>query len=359
MTPQAAPAVSVLLSVFNAELYLGETLDTLLAQTFGEFELVAIDDASSDGSRALLESRAARDSRLRLLVNDRNIGLPASLNRGLDACRAEIVARADADDVYDARYLETQLALLRSKPAAGVVSSAFHKIDGDGRLLNSFLPPLDDAAIRAELLFTNCMTHPTTVFRKSIVQAAGGYDESYWTAQDYELWARLRARTRFANSPASLVGYRRHDGALARRRGEAGERLSLSVTQRLLSEYLGWTLSVHDAALLRGIYRGHAPLSLEQAQHGVRLLSAVRRQATRNEEPAVRRALAKRLAAGLLEAAQAGASADRRVSRTLLGCAWHTDPTLLANRTAVKLAARLHLPAPVVSRLRRASRVQP
>ncbi|TVP44817.1 MAG: glycosyltransferase [Gemmatimonadales bacterium] len=338
------PVVNVLMSVYNGEAHLPEALDTLLSQTFRAFEMVVVDDGSTDGSLRILQEHAERDDRIRLLCNESNRGLSASLNRGLLLCRAPIVARADADDIYAPNYLETQLRLLRDRPELGVVSSAFDKVDVDGNFLNSFRPPTEDAQIRAELLFSNCLTHSTTVFRAGLVRAAGGYDETFWTAQDYELWSRLRDSARFANSDVPLVRYRRHDGATTRRRGQAGERLSLTVTQRLLTKYLSRPLALDDICVVRKLYCGTEAPGIQAARQGTSILRDVVGQAGRVEDRATVTALRRRICRSLFSLAVSSAPTDRQTSRHLLGQAARMDPDWTLDRRMLKLRARLHLP---------------
>ncbi len=128
----SAPAVSVLLAVRDGERHLSEALDSLLAQSMRDFELIVVDDGSTDRTGAILAGTAARDDRLRLLRNDVNAGLPRALNRGLEVARAPLLARADADDVYRSDRLARQFAHMMANPQIGVLSSGYNRIDDIG-----------------------------------------------------------------------------------------------------------------------------------------------------------------------------------------------------------------------------------
>jgi glycosyltransferase involved in cell wall biosynthesis len=342
---ESPPAVSVLMAVYNGEKYLAETLDTLLAQTLRGFELVVVDDGSSDRTAEILSAYAERDARIRPVHNERNLKLPGSLNRGLELCRAPLVARADADDLYVPEYLETQVRFLRDNPQIGVVSSAFHVADLDGRVLYTRCPPTDDRQIRFQLLFMSCLLHPTTVFRAHVVRDVGGYRDEYHMAEDYELWSRLRDRTRFANQAVPLVRYRRHPQAIMRNRGAVGEELSHSVSQRLLTEYLRVPVTLSDATVLRLLYRGIGALPLGSVPGGLTLLNRILGQARRVEDPRTVREFRERISQNLIERSVELADADRGVSRALFWSALRWNPTDRVRRiNTIKLGGRLYVP---------------
>jgi hypothetical protein len=209
------PEVSVLLPVYNGRAHLREAVDSVLAQTFRDFELVIVDDGSTDASREVVESYA--DARIRLLAHDRNRGLPAALNTGLAAARGALVARQDQDDWSDPRRLERQVAWMRAHPDVALLGTRAHAIDGAGRATGAVNRPLSALAIRWYALLDNPFIHTSVMFRRAVVwEELGGYDTSLGHCEDYELWTRVLARHQAGNLPDRLVAYRvRPDSMMA------------------------------------------------------------------------------------------------------------------------------------------------
>lgn len=209
-TPRSnAPLVSVLMPAYNCETYVSEAVSSMLSQTFADFELLVIDDGSTDATRAVLES--IHDPRLRLVSNPRNLGLIATLNRGLELASGRYIARMDADDVSAPERLEKQVQFLESHPGVDVLGTMVNLIDEAGRIFGSLADyPTSTDDVRKYMLRECCLVHPTVMFRKDVVQAAGGYDASARHAEDYDLWLRLADRHMIANLPEKLVSYRMH-----------------------------------------------------------------------------------------------------------------------------------------------------
>ena len=200
------PAVTVLMSVHNGLPYLADAVNSILAQTFGDFEFLILDDASTDGTRDFLRSQT--DPRIRVIELPENIGLTAALNVGLREARGELIARQDADDVSDPRRLELQLGFLAGHPSCAVVGSQAWLVDKDGRSLGKKNFPLSYRGIAFAHLFDNALAHSAATFRKAAVVAAGGYDEAWPASQDYELWSRMSERHALANLPERLLTLR-------------------------------------------------------------------------------------------------------------------------------------------------------
>lgn len=214
--------MTVLMSVHNGERYLAAAVDSVLAQTFENFEFVIVDDASTDGTRSILDSYT--DPRIRRLANDCNIGLTKSLNRGLAIARAPLVARQDADDVSLPHRLALQDAFLAKHPDIVLVGSRVRVIDESGRLRAGHIDVRAESSIgvRWQLLFSNPFAHSAVMFRLGAVRdALGGYDERFEFNQDFELWSRVIGRFEAANLPDVLVDYRAHADSIAGRRGAA------------------------------------------------------------------------------------------------------------------------------------------
>jgi len=203
--------------VHNGQRFLGQTLDSVLAQSLPDFELIVVDDGSSDETPAILASYAAREPRIRLHRQSK-AGQVAARNKGYELAMAHFVANLDADDVALPTRLERQYSFMVEQPEVGVVGSAVAFIDERGRQFGSWNYPLADSELRRELAHTAPLAHPATMTRKDAVIECGGYRSIFIHAQDLDLWLRLSERHRLANLPDVLTGYRVHaEQATARR----------------------------------------------------------------------------------------------------------------------------------------------
>lgn len=207
--PQQAPLVSVLMPAYNCEAYVLEAVSSMLSQTFSDFELLVIDDGSTDSTRKLLES--VHDPRLRLVSNESNIGLIGTLNRGIELAVGRYIARMDADDISAPERLEKQVQYLEAHPAIHVLGSMVNLINEQGKVFGAIAGyPKEADEIHRYLLRECCLIHPSVMFRKDTVLAAGGYAASARHAEDYDLWLRLSDHREIANLPDKLVSYRMH-----------------------------------------------------------------------------------------------------------------------------------------------------
>jgi len=205
------PAVSVMMAVYDAEAYLEAALESILTQSFRDFELIAVDDGSRDGSRAILGRYAARDERMRVIARTHG-GLVPTRNAALAAARGEFVAVMDADDVSRPQRLERQLAHLRAHPELLALGAEVEIVDPDGWPIRRMGVPLEHDAIDAQLLRGRgeALTHPVVMFRRDALIALGGYREAYPHSEDLDLYLRLAERGRLANLPDTLLEYRHH-----------------------------------------------------------------------------------------------------------------------------------------------------
>lgn len=204
------PTVSVLMSAYNAEEYLGDAVDSILNQTFDDFEFVVVNDGSFDNTSAILNAYAQRDSRI-VLIEQENLGLIRALNVGLASCRGELVARMDADDIALPQRFSEQVSFLRSNSDCVAVGTALALIDSDGDLLGTQVPPLSHEEIEIHLLKgIGAVPHPSSMIRREFLVKVGGYDVSALHVEDLELWLRLSELGRLANMPVELLQYRLH-----------------------------------------------------------------------------------------------------------------------------------------------------
>jgi glycosyltransferase involved in cell wall biosynthesis len=223
------PAVSVLLGVWNGAPQVREAVESILSQTVTDLEMVVVDDDSSDATPALLG--LFRDPRLQVIRRARG-GLTSALNTALRLSRAPLVARLDADDLALPERLERQLAFLSAHPDVGLVGTAAREVDASGREVAIVRPPLDDAEIRRTLIRRNPFVHSSVVMRRAAVEQAGGYDEAFPVAQDYDLWMRMSRVTCMANLPDPLVVRRLRPGRVSEARDTERLRAEASIRWR-------------------------------------------------------------------------------------------------------------------------------
>jgi cellulose synthase/poly-beta-1,6-N-acetylglucosamine synthase-like glycosyltransferase len=193
--------------VRNGGDYLARAVDSILTQTFADFEFVIVDDGSTDATPERLRRYQAADSRIRVLSQNQ-AGLVASLNRGCAHAGAEYIARMDADDIAFPERFARQVEFLDRHPEVALVGSAVVRIDAAGRELTRNVCPTSHAEIVAALRRYTCFTHPSVMLRATALAAAGGYRYAYAPAEDYDLWLRLSERYKLANLPEPLLYYR-------------------------------------------------------------------------------------------------------------------------------------------------------
>jgi len=203
------------MAVYNGERYLREAVESILAQTYPDFEVIIIDDGSSDASAGMLEEFARRDDRVRL-VRQENIGLTRTLNKAIELSGGELLARMDADDIAMPDRLRRQVEFMQQHPRVVLLGGAYELIDGRGRLLTRITPPLDDQPLQELALAGRTpICHPLAMMRRDAVLKTGGYDESLKVAQDLDLWLRLGEVGELACLPDVLLKYRQHEESVS------------------------------------------------------------------------------------------------------------------------------------------------
>lgn len=217
--PTPSPRISVALSVYNGERFLPAAVESVLAQTFADFELLILDDGSRDSTPDLVMSYAARDSRIRPIIRE-NRGLVASLNQLLAEARAPLVARMDADDICAPERFAQQLAFLDAHPEVGVLGTWTEDIDETGGVHPVAAP--DHPVTHEDFLVAveqglPLLCHPAVMYRRDIVLSVGGYHAAFRHCEDLDLWLRLATVTRIANLPERLLRYRHYEDQVSSR----------------------------------------------------------------------------------------------------------------------------------------------
>jgi glycosyltransferase involved in cell wall biosynthesis len=256
--------VTVLMPVFNGAAHLRAAVDSILAQTHRDFELLVVDDGSTDDSPKILDSY--RDARLRIERFERNRGLSAALNRGLELSAAPLVARQDADDVARADRLATQLAHFRNTASLVLTGSQARSLNERGDVIGQVNRPLDPLSIHWYALVDNPFIHTSVMFQKSVAIDCGGYDAAFDPySQDHALWWRMMRRGVVHNHPDRLVDYRVNPASIIGRTEAAADSgyrarfeqiVSEIVSRHALEAFGSRGLTREDAELLAGFVGG-------------------------------------------------------------------------------------------------------
>lgn len=236
------PQVSVLMPVYNGEPFLGQAIESILLQTFVDFEFIIINDGSTDRSAEVVQSYD--DSRIRYFENEYNIGLTRSLNRGLSLVQGPYIARMDADDVSLPQRLARQVDFLDAHPNVGVVGTAMQIIDENDKTHRTWHSLTTHEALRWCLCLYDPIAHPTVLMRRQVVEQVGGYRVEMVTAQDYDLWRRLSKVTQLANLPNVLFCLRRHKTNVTTVRLAEHRQNRVKVSHEAISEFLGRDVSI-------------------------------------------------------------------------------------------------------------------
>ena len=207
------PKVTVLMPVYNAVEFIREAVDSILKQSFSDFKFLIIDDGSTDGSQSII--RSYDDSRIRLVQNEKNLGVAATLNRGLDLARGEYIARMDADDISLPRRLERQIHFMEENPEVGV-SGTWIRLFGDQmRVVDR--RPVGASIVKAFMLFDTPLNHVTAIMRGSMIEKYNlRYDLNFNRAEDYDLWMRAKNYFLLDNIPEPLVRVRFHKDSITK-----------------------------------------------------------------------------------------------------------------------------------------------
>jgi glycosyltransferase involved in cell wall biosynthesis len=248
------------MSVHNGKPYLGDSIESVLRQSFGDFEFLIIDDASSDGSADILREFAGREARIRVHTNAANIGLTRSLNIGLELAQGAYIARQDADDVSLPTRLEVQKDILDANANVVLVSGRVETIDSQGNITVKLRPsrPAPSEVIPWMLLFYNYLQgHSVATFRRDAAMKVGGYDPDFRTSQDYELWLRMSRLGAIQVPETMLLQLRMHDASISRRSRESQLESGFRCSQRAIEGLCGLQLESSEIRQLRGFWKGH------------------------------------------------------------------------------------------------------
>jgi glycosyltransferase involved in cell wall biosynthesis len=223
-----APRVSVVLPIYNGARYLDAAIASVLAQDFSDFELICVDDGSSDATPAIIARHAAADPRVRHLTNSPNRGLPATLNRGFAEARGELHSWTSHDNLLRPTMLSTLVAALDARPDADIAYAGYEVIDADGAPIRYVGPQ------PVERRWFGNPVGAAFLYRRAVTDSLGGYDETLFGAEDYDFWLRAARRFAFVAVDADLYQYRRHGDSLTDvRAAEIKDKVAALITREL------------------------------------------------------------------------------------------------------------------------------
>ena len=202
------PLVSVILPTYNRREYIAKAIESVWRQSYKNLELIIIDDASTDATRELVGAFSKHNPKITILHNEINLGIVASLNKGITMAQGKYIARLDDDDVWcDDKKIEKQVDFLEKNPEYCLVGGGVIKIDKNGKEIVRYLLPKEDEYIRKTILVNNVFAHTTVLFRKDIFQKVGGYDEQFAFIEDWDLWLKMGKASKFYNFQEFFVFY--------------------------------------------------------------------------------------------------------------------------------------------------------
>ena len=273
------PVVSIVLPVYNGERFLAAALDSVLAQTFAEIEVIAVDDASTDGSASILDRYASSEPRLRVITHPSNAKLPAALNTGFRAARGRWLTWTSDDNLLDRSMLE-RLYSAASRSDADIVYAGFRTIDEAGRIVQHHAPGAPDDLVTGNPI--GCCF----LYKRSVDARLKGYDEALFGVEDYDFWLRAyRAGMSFEALDEELYSYRRHDGSLTSTRAKQIHALSNPIIKSTIETlprsprraFAYANLATRDPyhlkwGMLVRAFRDHPPTVVRHMPHIVRWL---------------------------------------------------------------------------------------
>ena len=232
------PKVTVLMSVYNSQKYLKPAIESVLSQSFKDFEFLIIDDGSRDKSKAIIEQYAKKDPRIRL-VSRPNKGLVVSLNEGLSKAEGEYIARMDSDDISDKSRLEKEVSCLDANPSIGMVGSNYTIIDKKGKKLVTTNVFTHHSDLKMCLITCNQFGHGSIMLRKSVLDEVGDYDASVGHVEDYDLWIRISRVSKVFNIEQPLYIWRKTEESITHSNHEAQIRQTFALRDKAFEHYLG------------------------------------------------------------------------------------------------------------------------
>ncbi len=229
--------ISVVMSVYNSEKYLSESIESVLNQTCANFEFIIINDGSTDSSLHIIQNYMQDDERI-VLVNQENKGLPFSLNEGIEKAKGKYIARMDADDISLPTRFEEQIKFMEKNLEIGICGT-WAEVFGEKKKSRILKHPITHDEMKAKLLYTVCFAHPTVFMRKRVLDENKlRYNLDYLNAQDYELWSKISEVTVMGNIPKVLLRYRLNENSITSIADSKNVELRYDLLESVYSKYI-------------------------------------------------------------------------------------------------------------------------
>lgn len=334
-----SPDVTVLMSVYNGERYLEDAIESILGQTFHDFEFIIINDGSTDGTKDTLTRYQRMDDRIRV-YDQENRGLIAALNRGCQLARGKYIARMDADDISLPERLARQLYYMEAHPEVGVLGTWTESIDDSGRLLETQRLPTAPSLIRWALLFGNPIAHGSVMMRLDVIRRLGFYHTDALYSEDYDLWSRASVDTRIAIIPDVLLRYRVWRGSTSLIHKQTQRSGSIKVMHSSIERLLNSEVSLDVVATLRQMPEGPSSTRLQRIESAASLVQQLHHAYLRTnvlspaEATEVARDAGRRLLNLAIRTRTISISKALLILLQALRLDWHLLPTLAAQIVA-------------------------
>lgn len=251
------PTVSVLMPVYNGERYLSESIESILKQTYEDFEFIIINDGSSDRSLSIINEYSAIDPRIRVFDLTTNQGIVHCLNLGIQKSRGDLIARMDSDDISHAERLSKQISFMFSNPLVAVCGTAYQIIEDD-RILK---PPTEFEAIKLFSLKGSPIAHPTAILNMALLKSKGldRYDPFFFPAEDYEYWLRISRFFQIRNLDEVLLRIRKHDSSISSKLAQIQHETADLVRLKQWEFIIGRGISTFEFLILDNMIRANPP----------------------------------------------------------------------------------------------------
>lgn len=252
-----SPLVSVVMSVYNSEKYLSDSIESILNQSFSNFEFLIFDDGSTDESKNIIAEYARLDPRIKASYSSINQGYVGYLNQGISEAGGKYIARMDSDDISLDNRLHTQVEYLETHLNVNALGSSTIRIDSKGKELGLSSRVENPSDLFWLSFFTNPLSHPTVMFRRDILQKIGGYNADKLPSEDYDLWTRVLLHGDIGNINEPLLKYREHESSISVRKRDMQIRNSNATLKAHWNTWMNVDLSDNEVLFLKQFHKGY------------------------------------------------------------------------------------------------------
>lgn len=239
------PAISVIMPAYNAEIFVERAIESILHQTFQDFELIIINDASNDRTLSLIKKYAKKDKRIRIINNKFNLQIAASLNKSISKARSNIIARMDADDISGLERLGIQYEYLKKNPDVVIIGTDIAIIDVQGNSISKREYPSSSKDLKRLMFRYSPFAHPVVMFRKDVFEECGGYDIKMVPCEDIDLWFKIGCKYKFGSISKPLLQYTLINTSNSHKKLKGLELLGFKIKFNAILKY-GYRPSLYD-----------------------------------------------------------------------------------------------------------------